>query len=594
MKSKRLTSSATFLTSLVCFNLETMASNQSTSLFDIPARSYEEPSPAAEVRNLRVSSAQHNQIDNESNHQKTENPHPPASEEIHKEFKLRAERIKERRANAKQILMEHQPEPGELQRMTPEDIKVVYGNAMKSDPLLEDENNKWMRNLGDNYELADVGAEYDSWAQGYRMLGGFIDCDNHKDGGGSGSGDGGDGACSRWMMWAAYVNPNYAGGGRNEYFGNKYYDAYGYETSSGSKLDCHSSNTEWELLGVYRQEFYQFIEQISKHLWAIDDYEYVVALAGLAYMTDDDCYYVGSNEYGNGVYAGVQPVYGGSFQMGLYSDAQCIVLDGDTAMTFDDFGLTSDLDLGSKDDGSLSDDALYQLYQYWTSAQENTLELLNEVYSEYKYCTLCMDYPTYQDGYFIGDYGTDDDDLINQCWKFHSHDSFVCDASCMALGHYQGTITQIDYLGTTFGESWDGSSSSGADTTFDHVEKGYTSSSAESKFEKFKANAFLTFSGIMFIATFLAFSVARGSRDPIDSSDKKRSLLSKEERRAAKSVSSRRSSKSAKSKSSSNKSSTGKSRSSSRSKSASKSRTRGGSSGRGGSRNTGSRSGTTA
>jgi len=38
------------------------------------------------------------------------------------------------------------------------------------------------------------------------MLGGYIDCDNHKDGGGSGSGDGGDGACSRWMMWAA-VSP---------------------------------------------------------------------------------------------------------------------------------------------------------------------------------------------------------------------------------------------------------------------------------------------------------------------------------------------------------------------------------------------------
>ena len=32
-------------------------------------------------------------------------------------------------------------------------------------------------------------------------------------------------------------------------------------------------------MGVYRQEFYQFIEQISKHLWAIDDYEYAVALA---------------------------------------------------------------------------------------------------------------------------------------------------------------------------------------------------------------------------------------------------------------------------------------------------------------------------
>jgi hypothetical protein len=46
------------------------------------------------------------------------------------------------------------------------------------------------------------------------------------------------------------------------------------------------------LMGVYRQEFYQFIEQMSKHVWAIDEYEYVVALAGLAYMTDEDCWYL--------------------------------------------------------------------------------------------------------------------------------------------------------------------------------------------------------------------------------------------------------------------------------------------------------------
>jgi hypothetical protein len=66
-----------------------------------------------------------------------------------------------------------------------------------------------------------------------------------------------------------YVNPNYQGYEYKEYFGDSPY----------SKLDCHASDTEWKLLGVYRQEFYQYIEQISKHLWAIDDYEYVVALA---------------------------------------------------------------------------------------------------------------------------------------------------------------------------------------------------------------------------------------------------------------------------------------------------------------------------
>lgn len=54
-----------------------------------------------------------------------------------------------------------------------------------------------------------------------------------------------------------YIDPNYAGGEYDEYYGD---DAPG-------SLDCHSPDSEWELIGVYRQEFYQYIEQISKHLW---------------------------------------------------------------------------------------------------------------------------------------------------------------------------------------------------------------------------------------------------------------------------------------------------------------------------------------
>ncbi len=273
-------------------------------------------------------------------------------------------------------------------------------------------------------------------------------------------------------------------------------------------------------------------------------------------MTDDDCYGVGYDNNGNYLYAGVKPTYQGKFEMGLYTDNSCLTL-SDSGATFDDFGLTNDMDLGSKDDGSLSDDALYTLYGYWQSTQEYTLTNLNDVYEEFKYCTLCMDYPTYQDGYFIGDSGTDDDDLINQCWKFHSHDSFTCEAECLALGDAQGTIVKVDYMGRSYGQSWDGSSggssSSSGSGSSSHSGNSYQQSSSESTFARFKANAFLTLNGVLFIATFLAFSVARGSRDT-DSADKKRSLLSKEERRTArsprsKSSASRKSSKSAKSKS---------------------------------------------
>lgn len=576
------------ITSLLCLNVEAINSNQTSGPFDIPAKTpLDDTTPRQrELQHLR-SGAQHNQLGDEFVMSAASRPlHsiPVSKEEKDNERKLRTKRTAERRAKAKEIIMEHQPDVGQLQRMSQEEIKTVYGTAIKDDPLLEKADNRWARNLGGQTELVDPGGEYDEWSQGYRMLGGFIDCDNQKD---QGSGDG-DGGCSRWMMWAAYINPNYQGGGRSEYFSNNYY----YGGSTTSSLDCHSSNTEWQLLGVYRQEFYQFIEQISKHLWAIDDYEYVAALAGLAYMTDDDCYGVGYDNNGNYLYAGVRPIYQGKFEMGLYTDATCLTLT-DSGATFDDFGLTSDMDLGSKDDGSLSDDELSSLYGYWQNTQEYTLELLNEVYDQFKYCTLCMDYPTYQDGYFIGDYGTDDDDLINQCWKFLSHDSFTCEADCVALGDAQGTITKIDYLGTSYGQSWDGSSggssssSSSGSGSSSSSGSGYQQSGSENSFSRFKANAFLTLNGVLFIATFLAFSVARGTRDSVDSAEKKRSLLSKEERRAArspkssKSSGSRKSSKSAKSRKSAKSVSSRNSKTSrSSSKPKSSSRTTGGSSAR--------------
>lgn len=45
--------------------------------------------------------------------------------------------------------------------------------------------------------------------------------------------------------------------------------------------------------------------------------------------------------------------------------------------------------------------------QAWASAREPTLEAVNSVLETYKYCTPCIDYPSYQDGYLIGN----DDDL---------------------------------------------------------------------------------------------------------------------------------------------------------------------------------------
>ena len=318
------------------------------------------------------------------------------------------------------------------------------------------------------------GYPWDMWATAYRMLGGFIDCDwqqggdnmydqqanyrnrrkrrrtasmatnatghaydrnlnNNVDDNNANDDDAyGQNACGRWMMWAAYANPNYQGNGYYEYFDDD-------RVRTGS-LDCHEADTEWQLICVYRQEFYQFLEQIAKHLWAIDEYEYVVAWGGLEYMTEDDCFQLYPNDDdGTYYYAGVLPSEGGTFQMSLFEDAGCRIPKTDTAFSsvyedqyyynsywsqFDDDEYVYQNQKGrerrkldeDKDDVCNGDDRRRlgdndgdgnMDCQAWASAREPTLEAVNSVLETYKYCTPCIDYPSYQDGYLIGN----DDDL---------------------------------------------------------------------------------------------------------------------------------------------------------------------------------------
>ena len=287
-------------------------------------------------------------------------------------------------------------------------------------------------------------------------------------------------------------------------------------------MDCHNPDSSWQLLGVYRQEFYQYVEQISKHLWAIDEYEYIVALAGLSYMTKYECFYVGQDSSGNSIYAGVAPKPYGTWQMALYTDGPyCLVPNNNLGMTYDSFGLTTDMSLGSGDKNGNgnnynSDDAA----TWWSETQEYTLTKLNDVYEEFKYCTSCVDYPTYQDGYFIGDYGTDDDDLINQCWKFYSHSSYTCEADCIAMAHAQGSNLAINYGDTVFGKSM---------SSFYRSKSG---NALESKFSRLLANFFVIAAFILFVATFLAFAVARRSRYRESRSSKSRRLLDDDAKRS--------------------------------------------------------------
>jgi hypothetical protein len=478
----------------------------------------------------------------------------PDPEWYQSELQTRRQRTRERRQKFRELFRHPNPQQ-ELVEIPPAEWEGMLRDS--KNPEESHRRISWMSGSGtatgeslSTAALADPGQSYDKWAQAYRMLGGFIDCDhqkqqknndhkneNNKNQNQQQQSNGY--ACSRWMLWAAvrttlcvsllyryhtnvltivsifqYVNPNYQGNEYDEYFGD----------NPTSVLDCHAQDTEWQLLGVYRQEFYQYIEQISKHLWAIDDYEYVVALAGLSYMTKYECFEVGTANDGSTIYASVAPKPYAKFEMALYSDPYCLTPNDSLGKTYDDFGLTTDIYLGSKD--QTDDDGKSWAYDWWHDTQEYTLTSLNDVYEEFKYCTSCVDYPTYQDGYFIGNYGTDDDDLINQCWKFYSHNSYTCEADCIAMAHAQGTILSITYGDATFGKSMSGysrSSSSAAATASSKL-------GVESPLARLLANAFLTLSFLLFVATFLAFAVARRSRYRESRSSRSRRLLDDEEK----------------------------------------------------------------
>ncbi|KAI2496082.1 hypothetical protein MHU86_18408 [Fragilaria crotonensis] len=375
-------------------------------------------------------------------------------EKLELDREARMERQRTRREKARQKIASISPDISSMQRLSKEE----WDKAAQED-------HPWVRRAGwnsnSNYDpysnagLADPSQQYDKWQQAYRMLGGFIDCDhpkvsnNHKSGDNQQNQDADTVGCSRWMMWAAYVDPNYSGNGYDEYFGG----------NPSGVLDCHNPDSDWELIGVYRQEFYQYIEQISKHLWAIDEYEYVVALAGLSYMTKYECFQVGYSSDGQAIYAAVAPKAEARFEMALYTDAYCLTPNDNLGVTYDSFGLTTSMASPHKTRTARMEMEMEMRITMTVicirggRTLRSTPSLNSTTSMNPTSIAPRVDYPTYQDGYFIGDYGTDDDDLINQCWKFYSHNSYTCDADCISLGHAQGTILSVTYGGVVFGET---------------------------------------------------------------------------------------------------------------------------------------------
>jgi hypothetical protein len=135
-------------------------------------------------------------------------------EEMEAEKVAKRERMKDRRERAARHFASIKPNPQQLERVDPEDWEDVERKQQEMHVNQKRKLGSWFSNSESTSPysttvLADPSVDYDKWAQGYRMLGGFIDCDHgteedqHSGDNNNNNNDQNDGACSRWMMWAS-------------------------------------------------------------------------------------------------------------------------------------------------------------------------------------------------------------------------------------------------------------------------------------------------------------------------------------------------------------------------------------------------------
>jgi len=192
---------------------------------------------------------------------------------------------------------------------------------------------------------------YDAYAQAWRYLGWYVDCnggssryyDSSGSGSHSGSGDEqvyGNNYCQRYLMWAAYVDENYSGGGIGEYAifdtSNGYYDYTACNTHGNGDcklMDCHDTSSEnWRLLGVYKEASFfgndAFFEQLFKHegvcVWNDDDlYEFMSETRESSWSSG--CLSTGIAYGDYGLYIDLKPTFNGNMTYSLYTDYVCSV-----------------------------------------------------------------------------------------------------------------------------------------------------------------------------------------------------------------------------------------------------------------------------
>jgi hypothetical protein len=265
----------------------------------------------------------------------------------------------------------------------------------------------------------------------------------------------------------------------------KSWDDYACQGNGGTrcvKMDCHEPNTNFKLLGYFKEPKYsQWFEQLFKHqgdcVWGDNEYKFMQRYrqSWPHYCTKSATTYDDQSGGTNYLYYDTKPGPYGTMDIGLYTDSRCVVeyagsISAETVLNKAFNGQTDDAQYDYGGDEDITGGSTYGL--------EEDLKAWNEAFGVFKTCLPCksFDMNTLAIGYrdqvsgnntlrygFWEDYNDDGggdqnqqyiadegfrcrDDAgyqdVNQCMKFASHTNMVpALLNDVIIAENQGTVT---------------------------------------------------------------------------------------------------------------------------------------------------------
>jgi len=282
---------------------------------------------------------------------------------------------------------------------------------------------------------------HDIYATAWRYIGFYIDCsnlysnnnnNNHERDLGEDNQEerdlGENQGCNRYLLWAAYADLGYTGGGIGEYqYYNRFTDTwsdmscdYTSSTYRCAKMDCHLPSENFKLLGYYkaaqnaqREWFGQLFKHEGVCVWNDEDtYEF---MQGNKEKWPEKCASSGTYDNTTLLYYDLKPAADGNVTVGLYTDYYCSK------------DYTGDLDTESILDGL----GYYQ----------STIDEWNTHFGAYKICQPCVAHSlAYMDGAPSGRRELKEDNNNNEIFQCYDQAGYTNCNQCMKFK------TKTDFL----------------------------------------------------------------------------------------------------------------------------------------------------